>query len=180
MYYYHNIFCKIKSRWWSCIDYIMANLFYSCEKEDMIRRMLDILVCPFDKKSELELYVVKKELDTDTDTDKAESILTYNPSKFNTSNSGGYVNSALNENNKTETYRDKNDQMFTYNLKSDEEIVEGVLFCATCKRFYPIVEEIPIILPDELRDKEKDLTLLKKWNNSIPEKITKHGLPWHL
>src|SRR6185437_14695291 len=126
----------------------------------MIRRMLDILVCPFDKKSELELYVVKKELDTDTNTntDKAESILPYEPSKFYSSKSGGYVNSTLNENNITETHGDKNDQMFTYNLKSDEEIVEGVLFCATCKRFYPIVEEIPIILPDELRDKEKDLT----------------------
>ncbi len=143
----------------------------------MIRRMLDILVCPFDKESELELYVVKKE--SAIDTDKVESILIYE-TKFNQSNSAGHVDSILNENNKKETYGNKNDQIFTNNLKSDEEIVEGILYCSKCKRFYPIVEEIPIILPDELRDKEKDLTLLKKWNKAIPEKITKYGLPWHL
>ncbi len=59
-------------------------------------------------------------------------------------------------------------------------IEEGLLFCNSCLRFYPIVEEIPIILPDELRDKEKDLLLLKKWSKILPEKIVKDSLPYHL
>ena len=42
-------------------------------------------------------------------------------------------------------------------------IKEGVLFCLQCSRFYPIIEEIPVMLPDELRDKEKDIEFLKKW-----------------
>jgi uncharacterized protein YbaR (Trm112 family) len=59
-------------------------------------------------------------------------------------------------------------------------IEDGILFCNSCSRFYPIVEEIPIILPDNLRDKNKDLEILKKWSHLLPEKIKKNALPWHL
>ena len=59
-------------------------------------------------------------------------------------------------------------------------IKEGVLFCLQCSRFYPIIEEIPVMLPDELRDKEKDIQILQKWHEKIPSKIIKNGHPWHL
>ena len=59
-------------------------------------------------------------------------------------------------------------------------IKEGVLFCSQCSRFYPIIEEIPVMLPDELRDKEKDIQFLQKWQEKIPNKIIKNGNPWHL
>ena len=59
-------------------------------------------------------------------------------------------------------------------------IKEGVLFCSQCSRFYPIIEEIPVMLPDELREKEKDIEFLKKWQEKIPSKITKNGFQWHL
>jgi uncharacterized protein len=59
-------------------------------------------------------------------------------------------------------------------------IKEGVLFCSQCSRFYPIIEEIPVMLPDELRDKEKDIQFLQKWQQKIPSKIIKNGNPWHL
>ena len=59
-------------------------------------------------------------------------------------------------------------------------IKEGVLFCSECSRFYPIIEEIPVMLPDDLRDKEKDIQFLQKWEQKIPDKITKSGKPWHL
>jgi uncharacterized protein len=59
-------------------------------------------------------------------------------------------------------------------------IKEGVLFCSQCSRFYPIIEEIPVMLPDELRDKEKDIQFLQKWQQIIPNKIIKNGNPWHL
>ena len=65
------------------------------------------------------------------------------------------------------------------NLK-DEIIINGVLFCTSCSRFYPIIEEIPIMLPDELRDKKQDLEFLKMNKDSLPEKITLHGIPWHI
>jgi len=59
-------------------------------------------------------------------------------------------------------------------------IKEGVLFCSRCSRFYPIIEEIPVMLPDELRDKEEDIQFLQKWHEKIPSKIIKNGHPWHL
>jgi uncharacterized protein len=63
---------------------------------------------------------------------------------------------------------------------NENVIKEGVLFCSQCSRFYPIIEEIPIMLPDELRDKEKDIQFLQKWHEKIPSKIIKNGHPWHL
>lgn len=59
-------------------------------------------------------------------------------------------------------------------------IIEGILYCRKCLRFYPIIDEIPIMLPDELREKEKDLEFLNKWKNNIPQKILKNANPWHL
>jgi uncharacterized protein YbaR (Trm112 family) len=59
-------------------------------------------------------------------------------------------------------------------------INEGVLFCEECLRFYPIIDEIPIMLPDELREKQSDITFLQKWKNKIPDKVIRHGKPWHI
>jgi len=63
---------------------------------------------------------------------------------------------------------------------NENVIKEGVLFCSQCSRFYPIIEEIPVMLPDQLRDKEKDIQFLQKWQEKIPSKIIKNGNPWHL
>ena len=68
---------------------------------------------------------------------------------------------------------------FDINVK-DELVYEGVLFCAECSRYFPITEEIPIMLPDELRDKKQDIEFLEKYAKSLPEKIVKSGNPWHL
>ena len=62
----------------------------------------------------------------------------------------------------------------------DEIIYEGIIFCSKCSRYYPIIEEIPIMLPDELRDKNQDIEFLNKYKNVLPDKIMTKGLPWHL
>jgi hypothetical protein len=36
------------------------------------------------------------------------------------------------------------------------------------------------MLPDELREKEKDLQFLNKWKSNIPQKILNNANPWHL
>ncbi len=64
--------------------------------------------------------------------------------------------------------------------EKDNVISEGVIVCTKCSRFYPIIEEIPIMLPDELRDKKLEINFLKKYKEELPEKIIKNGLPWHL
>jgi uncharacterized protein len=76
---------------------------------------------------------------------------------------------------------DKHFPLELFDLLSKEEIVsEGAIFCSKCSRFYPIIDEIPIMLPDELRDKNQDMEFLKKHKNNLPEKIVNKGSPWHL
>ncbi len=62
----------------------------------------------------------------------------------------------------------------------DETVSEGALYCTECTRFYPIIDDIPIMLPDELRDKGQDMDFLRANMGALPEKITKQSMPWHV
>jgi uncharacterized protein YbaR (Trm112 family) len=78
---------------------------------------------------------------------------------------------------------DKHYPLELFEIVSEAETVkEGVLFCTKCSRYYPIIDEIPVMLPDELREKQKDrdIDFLKKWQSKIPDKVIKQGNPWHL
>ena len=76
---------------------------------------------------------------------------------------------------------DKHFPLELFELVSKEEVVtEGVIFCTKCSRFYPIIDEIPDMLPDELREKNKHIEFLKKYKDNLPSKIVNEGLPWHL
>ena len=44
-----------------------------------------------------------------------------------------------------------------------ENILEALLTCPICKRYYPVVYGIPIMTPDEFREKALEDPLLKKW-----------------
>ena len=60
------------------------------------------------------------------------------------------------------------------------EIVYGLLICGSCGRYFPIIDEIPHMLPDELRNAKEDLSFLKKWRDRIPERVLLHGRPFNL
>ena len=76
---------------------------------------------------------------------------------------------------------DKHYPLEIFESNSKENIViEGALYCSECSRFYPILDEIPILLPDELRDKKQDMDFLKNNVKKLPEKIIKQASPWHL
>ena len=66
------------------------------------------------------------------------------------------------------------------NKLDDEKIVEGALYCQKCSRFFPIIDEIPIMLPDELRDKKQEIEFLKRNIKELPDNILKQASPWHL
>ena len=70
-----------------------------------------------------------------------------------------------------------------YSYMNITDLGEGLLFCPECGRWYPIgsaVESIPELMPDELREEEKDLEWLKKWGAVVPEKVLKKGKPFKL
>ena len=76
---------------------------------------------------------------------------------------------------------DKHFPLELVELSSKDEVVsEGTIFCSKCSRYYPIIEEIPIMLPDELRDKNQDIEFLTKYRSTLPDKIVTKGVPWHL
>ena len=76
---------------------------------------------------------------------------------------------------------DKHYPLELFELNSEQDlIVDGALACTECNRYYPIIDEIPIMLPDELRNKNEDLDFLTKYKDRLPEKITKQGKPHHL
>lgn len=64
------------------------------------------------------------------------------------------------------------------------EIVEGILYCNNCGRWYPIIDEIPRMLPDNLRmkresDLKRELEFLRKHSDKVPH-IAKSGKPFNL
>ena len=76
---------------------------------------------------------------------------------------------------------DKSHPLELFEIKEKDNVVsEGALFCPKCSRLYPIIEEIPIMLPDELRDKKQEIEFLKNNKEQLPEKIISNANPWHL
>ena len=76
---------------------------------------------------------------------------------------------------------DKHYPLELFDINKKENIIYGgALFCTKCSRFYPIIEEIPIMLPDELRNKKQEIEFLKNYKDKLPEKIITKANPWHL
>ena len=66
-----------------------------------------------------------------------------------------------------------------YAFEEKEEIVEGLMTCDKCGRWYPIIDEIPHMLPDELRDGKDDVPFMRRWRERFPEKTLKEGKPFN-
>jgi uncharacterized protein YbaR (Trm112 family) len=137
----------------------------------MNKKLLDILVCPFDKVSSLELLQFKAKMNSNNSTKIA------NNEDSTSKNSSKNENENIKEMESNSTLT-RNPTISEKNKESFEIVEEGLLLCRTCLRFYPITEEIPIILPDELRDKKKDMEFLRNWNESIPNDLLRSLKPW--
>ena len=125
--------------------------------------MLDLLACPYDKHFPLELYVVE--------TVKYEERTVSFRSKPACELYCAYRQKSTSE------LQGKDpgcDECIKFEVKT------GVLFCPECGRWWPIKDEIPIMLPDNLRKKEGDLKFLESLRDKLPEKIVKEGKPWSL
>lgn len=51
------------------------------------------------------------------------------------------------------------------------EIEEGLLICARCRRWYPIVGQLPELLPDHLRDPKRDRELFATLASALPADV---------
>ena len=137
----------------------------------MNKKLLDILVCPFDKVSSLELFQFKAKTNSNNPTSIVNNIGPESKNSLTNQKENDQESKDINTNTKDPSVSE-------LDMESSEIVEEGLLLCRTCLRFYPITEEIPIILPDELRDKKKDLEFLKTWNGAIPNDLLKNLKPW--
>ena len=65
--------------------------------------------------------------------------------------------------------------------KFEIEIDTGILFCPECKRWFPIIDTIPQMLPDDYRDEKLELEFLKNNKNLLDEKFLQQDLkPFNL
>ncbi|TET00230.1 MAG: hypothetical protein E3J90_04185 [Promethearchaeota archaeon] len=70
---------------------------------------------------------------------------------------------------------------FLNKFKTEIEIETGLLFCSKCKRWFPIIETIPQMLPDEYRDEEADVLFLKTNKDLLDNTFFKQNLkPFNL
>jgi uncharacterized protein YbaR (Trm112 family) len=60
---------------------------------------------------------------------------------------------------------------FINKLKLDFEIKTGLLYCKLCKRWYPIIDTIPQMLPDKYRDEKKEIEFLKNHKNLLDKEF---------
>ncbi|MDW8004496.1 MAG: Trm112 family protein [Thermofilaceae archaeon] len=125
-------------------------------------RLMDLLACPYDKTFPLELHVLELRK-----YEERSSPFKRKPAcEIYCSFKGRRVEEL------------KEDPGCDECIKF--EVAEGALHCSACGRWYPIMDEIPILLPDEMRDKKEDLDFLKRHTEKLPKHIIEEGKPWNL
>lgn len=65
---------------------------------------------------------------------------------------------------------------FLNKMKIETEIQSGLLLCQKCNRWYPIIDSIPQMLPDEFRKEEKEIEFLQNHRNLLNEKFFNQDL----
>lgn len=67
-------------------------------------------------------------------------------------------------------HQDKHElELQIFEKDENGDILEGLFTCPECKRYYPIIYGIPIMTPDEYREKALEAPILEKWGLSIEE-----------
>ena len=68
---------------------------------------------------------------------------------------------------------DKHDlELKIFAKDTEENIMEGMLTCSHCKRYYPIVYGVPIMSPDEYRELSLEKPLLERWKSQLTDSST--------
>lgn len=136
-------------------------------------RLMDILACPMCKHFPLELYVI--EVEKYVEREKYIQILLQKQEpplcELYCYKLQLPVGKSLKELRGEKT---------PCNICLKIEVVTGVIFCPSCLRWYPVIDGIPRMLPDNLRKRSGDLDFLRRYTNKLPDKIVREGKPWNI
>ena len=75
---------------------------------------------------------------------------------------------------------DKHYPLELHVFEEKEEVMEGIIVCSKCARWYPIIDEIPQLLPDDLREEKPELLWLERWKDKVPPDVLREGKPFSL
>ncbi|HDD42632.1 MAG: Trm112 family protein [Thaumarchaeota archaeon] len=121
-------------------------------------RLMDLLACPICKSFPLELRVFEtRGIEVELKPDRCELYCGF---------SSKWIKELAEEPRCEECWK--------------IEVVSGILICKKCGRWYPIQDEIPRMLPDDLRDRNEDVRFLARWKARIPAEILEKGKPFNL
>jgi len=119
-------------------------------------RLLDLLACPIDKTFPLKFKIITEEKGPEVERDKigCELYCSFKDTMLNNPPSD-WVNNCR--------------------VCLGIIIKEAVLICPGCGRWYPVMETIPRMLPDELRSKKDDEDFLSRFSNILPKEVLDKG-----
>ena len=138
----------------------------------MKRRFMDLAACPMCKHFPLELYIVEEKEYPEREPQIKELLEKHNPPLCEIY---CYMQN-LPIGKKIEEITEKTPCDKCLSI----EVVTGAMYCSSCGRWYPIIEEIPRMLPDNLRSRDEDIRFLRQYKDVLPDKILKKGKPWNL
>jgi len=111
-------------------------------------KLLDILSCPNCKNFPLKIHVIRQE--------KKEFKGEFQPCTSYCS----YLNQKPPKNKKENCRECLN-----------TEIIDAIIYCEKCGKWFPVEDAIPIMQPDHYRSKEEDQEFLRKHADKIPENL---------
>lgn len=53
---------------------------------------------------------------------------------------------------------------------TEDNIIEGLMTCKTCQRYYPIVYGVPVMTPDEYREAALEKSFLDRWQKQLDDR----------
>ena len=126
-------------------------------------RLMDLLACPMCRNFPLELHVIEEERHEERTVNGKPPLCELYCS---------YKGSFIKDMEKTPPC----------NECIKLEIKTAVIYCRKCGRWYPVIEYIPHMMPDYIREeeKEKELSFLEKYSDKIPDYIKFRAQPYNL
>jgi len=133
-------------------------------------RLLDILACPEDKTWPLILHEFEYREIEDAKYPQKDEMTDLVCRYY----CGKHQKVLLDEKKKIKT---KDAEKISYEKDCKEclskEIIDGIIECTHCHNYYPIIDEIPMMLKAELRNEDIEREFTTKWSEKIKEFLSK-------
>ena len=131
-------------------------------------RLLDILACPADKTWPLQVHIFEER-----DIDEPKIPHADDTTKVVCRYYCGKNKIELSKEHETGLTLTQQASEISYEQDCKEcfskEIVSGIIQCSKCDTYYPIIDEIPMMLKVELRNEDIERKFTEKWSEKIKE-----------